>query len=332
MIWFVLTTGAPLSPPVACMAQGAFIKSAWVGFSARNCSRGKVWKGTLASARCTWEQSVYAPGKGRVAERSFAAAPTTAASVRVEQARTSRDAWKAAQVYALSFYGDSKRKAKLAGGPALPRNEASWTTFGDRQRDWALQVLALEAWFGFCLRMACRPRDHRLYLAWYGDTTSTGPASRLSAGQSATTETVVGLVELSLEPVRFQITTLTAALLDSLGSVIRSKVFGLDLEKTYRLWPVRRVYLYNLATHPDYRRRGIAQQLLTQCEQQTRVWRHNALYLHVERENAGALRLYQRAGYRAIAAEAQRRPSGAPCLLGKWVSRRAFLPKHRDRI
>lgn len=57
-------------------------------------------------------------------------------------------------------------------------------------------------------------------------------------------------------------------------------------------------YLSNLAVHPDYRRRGVAQQLLSKCEQKALQWGFSELYLHVLENNHAARRLYYQAGYR----------------------------------
>ncbi|MGE5656906.1 MAG: GNAT family N-acetyltransferase [Actinomycetota bacterium] len=66
-------------------------------------------------------------------------------------------------------------------------------------------------------------------------------------------------------------------------------------------WPLpdsQYPYLSNLAVHPDYRRRGVAQQLLSRCEQKALQWGFSDLYLHVLENNHAARRLYHKAGYR----------------------------------
>lgn len=57
-------------------------------------------------------------------------------------------------------------------------------------------------------------------------------------------------------------------------------------------------YLSNLAVHPDYRRRGVAQQLLLACERLALEWGFQDLYLHVLENNYQARRLYFKLGYR----------------------------------
>ena len=57
-------------------------------------------------------------------------------------------------------------------------------------------------------------------------------------------------------------------------------------------------YLSNLAVHPEYRRQGVAQQLLNNCEDTAREWGFSEIYLHVLENNHGARQLYYQAGYR----------------------------------
>jgi ribosomal protein S18 acetylase RimI-like enzyme len=60
----------------------------------------------------------------------------------------------------------------------------------------------------------------------------------------------------------------------------------------------RFAYISNLAVRPDYRRQGLAQQLLLACEQQVKVWGLPELYLHVLENNHSARSLYGKLGYR----------------------------------
>jgi len=57
-------------------------------------------------------------------------------------------------------------------------------------------------------------------------------------------------------------------------------------------------YLSNLAVHPQYRRLGVAQQLLSRGESIAKQWGYSQLYLHVLEDNHPAKRLYFKAGYR----------------------------------
>jgi ribosomal protein S18 acetylase RimI-like enzyme len=63
------------------------------------------------------------------------------------------------------------------------------------------------------------------------------------------------------------------------------------------------LYLSNLAVLSDYRRQGIAQQLLAACEQIALDWGFQELYLHVLENNHSARQLYRKAGYRVQSAE-----------------------------
>jgi ribosomal protein S18 acetylase RimI-like enzyme len=57
-------------------------------------------------------------------------------------------------------------------------------------------------------------------------------------------------------------------------------------------------YLSNLAVHPEYRRQGVAQELLSNCEKTAREWGFSEIYLHVLENNHAARQLYYQAGYR----------------------------------
>jgi ribosomal protein S18 acetylase RimI-like enzyme len=56
-------------------------------------------------------------------------------------------------------------------------------------------------------------------------------------------------------------------------------------------------YLFNLAVHPGWRRRGVAAQLLTAAEKLALRWGFQQLYLHVLENNLPARQLYQQSGY-----------------------------------
>jgi ribosomal protein S18 acetylase RimI-like enzyme len=64
----------------------------------------------------------------------------------------------------------------------------------------------------------------------------------------------------------------------------------------------RRVYLIaNVATHPDYRRRGIGRALTERVMKQARDKHAAAIWLHVRDDNPGAIKLYQELGFREVA-------------------------------
>lgn len=56
-------------------------------------------------------------------------------------------------------------------------------------------------------------------------------------------------------------------------------------------------YISNLAVDQEYRRQGIARQLIFQCEDAARVWQKEDIFLHVRCDNSVALSLYERLGY-----------------------------------
>ncbi|KKD35070.1 GNAT family N-acetyltransferase [Limnoraphis robusta] len=84
-------------------------------------------------------------------------------------------------------------------------------------------------------------------------------------------------------------------------------------------------YLSNLAVHPQYRRLGVAQQLLSRCEAIARQWGYSQLYLHVLENNSPAKRLYFKAGYRLAEID----HSWNPLLFGQ--PRRLFMGKTLNR-
>lgn len=84
------------------------------------------------------------------------------------------------------------------------------------------------------------------------------------------------------------------------------------LKQTYpwQIQPSDSLYISNLAVRAGYRRRGVAQALLQQCEQMAYDWRFQSIYLHVLETNVKARSLYRKLGYQHQAVD-----SG----LGSWL-------------
>jgi ribosomal protein S18 acetylase RimI-like enzyme len=81
-------------------------------------------------------------------------------------------------------------------------------------------------------------------------------------------------------------------------------------------------YLASLTVASDYRRLGIARQLIEACEQQVYRWKRDDLYLHVLADNAAARRLYLQLGYCVHAQTSSLNP-------GRWmVENRLLLHRH----
>lgn len=59
----------------------------------------------------------------------------------------------------------------------------------------------------------------------------------------------------------------------------------------------KHLYLSNLAVHPEFRRQGVAQQLLKTSERVALDWGFQDLYLHVMEDNLPARHLYHKAGF-----------------------------------
>ena len=63
----------------------------------------------------------------------------------------------------------------------------------------------------------------------------------------------------------------------------------------------KRIYLIaNVATHPDFRRRGIGKALTERVMQQARARNASAIWLHVREDNPGAVKLYENLGFQEI--------------------------------
>jgi ribosomal protein S18 acetylase RimI-like enzyme len=64
----------------------------------------------------------------------------------------------------------------------------------------------------------------------------------------------------------------------------------------------KRIFLIaNVATHPDYRRRGIGRALTERVMKQAHDKKASAMWLHVRDDNPGAIKLYQDLGFQEIA-------------------------------
>jgi ribosomal protein S18 acetylase RimI-like enzyme len=83
----------------------------------------------------------------------------------------------------------------------------------------------------------------------------------------------------------------------------------------------KQLYLSNLAVKKEFRRKGIAKQLLLMCERIALDWGYKDLYLHVLEDNQPARRMYFKAGYRVETVESS---------IGSWLlgrSKQLFLHK-----
>jgi ribosomal protein S18 acetylase RimI-like enzyme len=65
----------------------------------------------------------------------------------------------------------------------------------------------------------------------------------------------------------------------------------------------RYVYISNLAVSRDFRRQGVAQELLKNCEQLTKSWGYSEIHLHVMGNNDRGRSLYQKLGYELVSSE-----------------------------
>jgi ribosomal protein S18 acetylase RimI-like enzyme len=96
------------------------------------------------------------------------------------------------------------------------------------------------------------------------------------------------------------------------------------VQRTPAFWQPQRfqqLYLSNLVVQAEYRRKGVASQLLAACEQVAIEWKISDLYLHVLENNDAAQQLYFGAGY-----QLERIDTG----IGTWLlgqPRQLFLHK-----
>ena len=98
-------------------------------------------------------------------------------------------------------------------------------------------------------------------------------------------QNVVGTVEISLRSRQQNV-------------VLSLQQNGLLSFDPWQLDNLEYAYLSNLAVDADYRRLGIAQQLLNFCENKVLEWGLCDLYLNVLENNHSARKLYYKAGYR----------------------------------
>ena len=65
-----------------------------------------------------------------------------------------------------------------------------------------------------------------------------------------------------------------------------------------------RPYMCNLAVHEDWRKQGLAQQMIRQCEASVELWQDQyVLYLKVKEHNIPAINLYTKLGYEVFATQ-----------------------------
>jgi len=65
-------------------------------------------------------------------------------------------------------------------------------------------------------------------------------------------------------------------------------------------WKPYRSYLANVAVAPEARRSGVASKIIAYAERITRLWGFEEMWLHVNIDNPGARRLYERCGYAVV--------------------------------
>jgi ribosomal protein S18 acetylase RimI-like enzyme len=87
------------------------------------------------------------------------------------------------------------------------------------------------------------------------------------------------------------------------SQVVGTIEVGMRTNNYYRSTPHRYAYISNLAVSRDFRRRGVAQELLINCEQIVRSWGYTELHLHVMGNNDRGRSLYQKLGYDLVSSD-----------------------------
>lgn len=78
---------------------------------------------------------------------------------------------------------------------------------------------------------------------------------------------------------------------------------GIRINNYRQTTPQRYVYISNLAVSRDFRRRGVATELIAHCEQLTNQWGYSKIHLHVMGNNERGRNLYQKLGYEIVSSE-----------------------------
>lgn len=90
----------------------------------------------------------------------------------------------------------------------------------------------------------------------------------------------------------------------------------------------KRIFLIaNVATHPDYRRRGIGRALTERVMKQARDRRASAVWLHVRDDNPGAIKLYEDLGFKEIARRTTWQANPNPHLLYPDTNEIKIVPR-----
>jgi ribosomal-protein-alanine N-acetyltransferase len=75
------------------------------------------------------------------------------------------------------------------------------------------------------------------------------------------------------------------------------EIAGFSIAQVERVGGARAAYVVTLDVAPEWRRRGLAQRMMRQIEEQARAAQCVEMALHVSVENESAVRFYERAGY-----------------------------------
>jgi ribosomal protein S18 acetylase RimI-like enzyme len=109
----------------------------------------------------------------------------------------------------------------------------------------------------------------------------------------------------SSHPTKSQQQVCSIAVYPDLGQmrVIGTIEVGVRINNYRQSTPQRYVYISNLAVSRDFRRRGVATELITSCEDLSKRWGYSKIHLHVMGNNERGRNLYEKLGYEIVSSE-----------------------------
>ena len=111
------------------------------------------------------------------------------------------------------------------------------------------------------------------------------------------------LVVVSLNQPQQPVATLEICLRSGIVNPSYSSSFWSEILGNFWLHRSQFPYIFNVAVHPQFRRQGVARQLLHAAEKVVKGWGYGRIVMHVLETNHGARHLYGRQGYAVVGVE-----------------------------
>lgn len=90
-------------------------------------------------------------------------------------------------------------------------------------------------------------------------------------------------------------------------------------------------YMCNLAVHLDHRGKGLAKEMIRQCEDSADLWKEEKLFLKVKQQNEPAVQLYQTMGYDVVATQTDEKTDATLFVMKKeWEWRPLVLKAEEE--